>query len=112
MISTHTFSRNILVNASNCMDIANSNAQNAIAILNQTYTEEIADRNHRVTSFSKALYILEYLTDNRLLGKKAKFLIWKTVVWRQLYGIKPTLLALILHPEHSEFVSVSLERLQ
>jgi hypothetical protein len=41
------------------MDIDNSNAQNAIAILNQTYTKEIADRNHRVTSFSKVLYILE-----------------------------------------------------
>jgi hypothetical protein len=59
IISTHTLSHNILLNASNCMDIANSNAQNAIAILNQTYTKEIADRNHRVTSFSKALYILE-----------------------------------------------------
>ena len=71
------------------MDMANSNAQNAIAILNQTYTKEIADRNHRVTSFSKALYILEYLADNRLLGKKGKFLIWKAIVWRQRYEINP-----------------------
>jgi hypothetical protein len=39
-----------LSNASNSTGLAQQHAQNAIAILNQTWTKEIAERNHRIAS--------------------------------------------------------------
>ena len=41
---------NLLSNASNSRDLAQQHAENTIALLNQTWTKEIAERNHRVAS--------------------------------------------------------------
>jgi hypothetical protein len=41
---------NLLSNASNSRDLAQQHAENTIVLLNQTWTKEIAERNHRVAS--------------------------------------------------------------
>jgi hypothetical protein len=41
---------NLLSNAFNSTGLAQQHAQNAITILNQTLTKEIAERNHRIAS--------------------------------------------------------------
>jgi hypothetical protein len=54
---------NLLSNTSNSRDLAQQHPENAIAILNQTWTKEIAERNHRVaTELTAALIGLKNAT--------------------------------------------------